>query len=155
MKLRRILNEIGQIVSPPGMKLSRTSVMFTYDGEKYVIHFKIVLKMQNRIALKIEYATSSGGFNLTNQNQPLKIFSYIFGGIEEWIKKYQNNKEIVYISYNPKSEDGETPEKDVINRRDKIYRLYIKKLADQYDTEVNFQIGGNVFARFNPPLTIT
>ena len=151
MKLRKILNEIGNTTIPPNTKFSTNNIKFKFENINYQIDFRIGVEDAERFSVFIDFY-ANGDTSLTNQNQPLKVMSYIFGCIEEWLRR--KKKKCIYIGYNPKSESDETPNILSVNKRDRVYRMYLSKIADKFGSEVEFLIHGNVIARFNPPLIV-
>ena len=168
MKLKQILNEIGdsnQIPSGAKFLVLKNSgeVEFSFLGDKYLIHIRIPIQQNNRIALTIDFYTLENNMDLTNKGQALKVMSYVVGCIEEWIKRYNkkfNQTEIVYIKYDPKSEESEEQDFDKIsknesaNKRDRLYRTFIEKFAKRYNSNVTFTTQGGVVAKFEPNLIV-
>ena len=169
MKLKKIyksvLNEIGDSSStPPNSRyfVSRNSgeVEFAFGKSNYIIVIRIPILQENKMALSIDFTTRESDLEMTNQHQALKVMSYIVGGLEEWLSRYKTKFyndlgiEIVYIKYDPKSEESEEWNADDFNRRDKIYRAFLTKFAKKYNTSVSFQEGSGIVAKFNPSLKI-
>lgn len=97
---------------------------------------------------------------MTNRNAALQVMSYVVGGVEMWLSKYKDkylngeNLVIPYIKFNPKSEDTENWSSDDLNRRDRLYRVYITKFASRYGSTASFSVVSGINAVFNPNLTI-
>lgn len=168
MKLRKIyesiLTEIGDSAQvPPGATFSlgknAGKIEFSLSGEQYLVLIKFLFIDAGKGAIQIDFITASSGFsaNLTNKGEPLKVMGYVVGSIEEWLirynKKYlKSSLIIVYLKYNPKSEEDE--EKGAGNKRDRLYRMFIEKFAKKYNSSVNFSTTGGIIAQFKPPLEI-
>lgn len=170
MKLRplynQLLTEIGDSIQiPPGVSFSAHStggnVKFNYLEDDYEITIKFPIKQGNKLAVEISFGTRRNKQWMTNKNQPLKIMSYIVGCVEEFLKRYAkkydkvDNLEIVYIKFNPETEDStDTSSEGNINRRDRLYKAYINNFAKRYESTVSWSSSGGIIAKFNPPLII-
>lgn len=168
MKLKQILNEIGdsnQIPSGAEFLVLKNSgeCEFSFLGDKYLIHIRIPVNRDNSIVLTIDFYTLEGNMDLTNKGNPLRVMSYVVGCIEEWIKQYNkkfSQTEIVYIKYDPKSEESEEQDFDKIskndsaNKRDRLYRNFIEKFAKKYNSKTIFTTQGGVVAKFEPYLIV-
>lgn len=168
MKLREIykgiLKEIGDSIQPPPngqYKVSTHggSVYFNFLDDKFQIDIRLPVVQSNKMALGVDFTTESSGFNMTNKGQPLKVMSYVTGGIEKWLQKYSQQEldggeiELVYIKFNAKGEDDELDRYDS-NRRNKLYQYYLTKFAKQYNASVQFDFTNGTTARFQPHLKI-
>lgn len=163
MKLRTILNEIGSRVTPPPrasymINQSDGKVAFDTDGIGYIVNISIPAAMLGKIMLVVSFETHGGNYDMTNLNKPLQVMSYVVGAIKEFVSKYNKkygSHSLVYIQYSPKSEENEKWSRDNLNRRDKMYRIFIEKFAQEYGSSTSFSVsGGNIVARFDPPIVI-
>lgn len=95
---------------------------------------------------------------MTNHHQALRVMSYIVGSIDYWLRKYKNKYfkneplKLIYMKFNPKSEEGEI---GADNRRNRLYQSYITKFAKRYNSTVTFSNTGGIIAKFNPELEIS
>lgn len=151
MNLMNLLIEIGQLEMPQNVIFGSKLVKFKFKNVKYEIKFRIPIETDDKFVVFIDFL-ANGNFDMTKQNEPLKVMGYIFGCIEEWIKR--KNKRCIYIGYNPKSENYEIFDQLLGNKRDRIYRMYIQNIAKKYNSEVEFIVGPNVTAKFSPPLYV-
>ena len=176
MKLRpiyeSILNEIGDSAQvPPGVKFNVGeqvgNCQFKFLESNYKIEIRIPIQNENKIALTVDFYTTDesnrfkpGDYDLTNKGQPLKVMSFIVGSIEEWINQYKekfhqnDDLEVIYIKYDPKSENAEDFSNTDGNSRHRLYRIFIEKYAKRNGSSVTFSTTGGIVAQFKPPLTI-
>jgi len=160
MKLRKIyesiLNEIGDSAQvPPGAKFTDHIIKFDFGELTFIVNINKLVDYDNKLAISVDFTTEFKAFDLTGQNQPLKLMSYIIGGIFEWLDKFHRGKELIYIKYDPRSEQSEMkPGEYSPNQRDKLYRILIEKHAKKYGSSVNFSTTGGIIAQFKPPLEI-
>ena len=163
MKLRSILNEIGDRFSlPPGtrfqVKETNGTAKFKLGKLEYIVKIKVPLAMSARMVIVVDFETQTGGTDMTNAGNALEVMSSVVGSIEAWLKQYIKKygpHKLVYIKYNPKSEEGsEVWSQDNLNRRDKLYRVFISKFAQKYNSSVEFDSSGGITAKFKPELTI-
>lgn len=171
MKLRKlyeqILNELGDISEVPSGATFRVHeyegiVNFAFLGNTYKLSIRLPIKQGNKAALTVDFTTNELSDELTNKGQALKVMSYIVGCIEEWLRRYKkyylNNDalELMYIMFNPKSEYSELGKEsdDGVNKRDRIYRMYIDKFAKNHGSTVAWSTSGGVIAKFTPNIII-
>lgn len=163
MKLRDILYEIGDRFALPAnakMTVSEGSgtVKFKLGKFDYIVKISVPVAMSGRMAMVVDFETLTTGTDMTNAGNALEVMSSVVGSIEGWVKQY--NKKygqhgLVYIKYNPKSEgDDETWTPDSLNRRDKLYRVFISKFAQKYKSSVDFDSSGGITAKFKPELSV-
>lgn len=170
MKLRWILNEIGDTINIPhgiNVVVSEYSgnVKFKFLDVFYTIEIRIPIKQDNKIVVSVDFYTTTDGkrfdpqtsYNITNQHQALKVMSYIVGSIEYWLKQYKDKffksipLQLIYIKFDPKAEEDES---GADNRRNKLYQAFITKFAKRYGSTVTFSNTGGITAKFNPELTL-
>ena len=167
MKLRfifeSILNEIGDSSQiPSGAKFSISEfkglVKFNFMSDDYTVEIRLPVKQDIGMGMTVDFfANNDQNAGMTNKGHALKIMSFVVGSIEEWIRRYYKkfgSLPIFYLKFNPKSESEETQNKDGINSRDRIYRIFIEKFAKKYNSTVIFSNVGGISAQFKPPLTI-
>lgn len=170
MKLKQILNEVlneigDRINLPTGVDyniqndLITSKFKFLNDTYSIKINIKQDNIENNKLILDIDvlfYIESDSAFQMTNKNQPLALLSNISGIIIESLKKYKEyhydsdlEVQIHELTYTPKSEEEDEYADDInslfgpINKRDKLYRVFIEKFAKIMNGDV-------VFFRFDP-----
>lgn len=167
MKLRRlyesILNEIGDSVQVPNASyfVSKNSgeVKFNFLGDEYFISVRLPILDDSSSPIKMVAAIDfdiNGGTDhtMTNKHNALKLMSFVVGGLEEWFKRYSKKFgtiQVIYIKYNPKSEEDETIVANS-NKRDRVYRMFIEKFAKRYGSAVSFSTSGGISSNFKPPI---
>lgn len=163
--LEQIIKEIGEAGKvPPDAKFTigehDGTVHFTFMEDKYEIQIRFPIKQDNSVVMTTDFYTEANKENMTNKNQALKVMSYVVGCIEEWLIRYKKKflkgqeLQVIYIKYNPKSEEGESSTESGMNARDRIYRVYLEKFAKRYGSNVSFSTGNGTVAKFDPKLTI-
>lgn len=167
MKIKEIFNsiltEIGDTATPaPSARFVvgeyKGSVEFPFLDDQYNIDIRLPIKTDEYMTMAIDFDVDGNDeYAMTNKNNALKVMSFVVGGVEEWIRRY--NKKfgklpIVYIKYNPKAENSETSAESGINARDRIYRMYIEKFANRHGSSTTFYNQGGIVAKFEPRLTI-
>lgn len=165
--LEQMLSEIGDISKAPHSGKYYIGphsgiIEFQFIGLKYKVDIRLPIKSGNKIAISVDFTTEQEEDNMTNQHQALKVMSYIVGSLQEWLhrykKKYFRNDvlELVYIKFNPKSETAEIGKQndDSTNKRDRLYRMYIKKYAESHNSSVSFHTSGGIIAKFDPYIKI-
>lgn len=170
--LEQIIYEVGNRSEVPPGAIFNTSqykghVKFSFLQDEYTIEIRLIINAPKdeeniiKIALGVDFYTGDVNNDMTNKHQALKLMSYIVGSIEEYLIRLQkeeargNSLQLLYIKFNPKSEEHEhTKMVDVINRRDRLYRIYIDSFANKYGSTVTFSSMGGIVAKFDPPIII-
>lgn len=96
MKLRTIyesiLNEIGDSIQvPPGATFGHGAIEFKFENTIYYIWIS-PFEHNGLLSLSIDFLVPETKTDMTNQNKPLKVMSYIVGSIEEWLSRYYSKK---------------------------------------------------------------
>lgn len=161
MKLKQILNEIGDSIRLPNgninvMQETAGTFTFSIDNIWYIcyITFPIYDNIKSKIVITVAFNSTNDeddSYKLTNQNVPLKVLSYVVGGLElyimKWKKKFNKNKDVhvVYVKFTAKQESDELG-----NKRARVYKKFIEKFASRYNVSVNFSGGTNeIVAKFD------
>ena len=124
IKFRDILTEIGDNIQiAPGSTFTINenggTVSFKHSNDTYHVDIRLLINMSDKIAMSIDFYANDST-EMTNQNNALKIMSFVLGSIQEWLTIYAKRyggKELIYIKYDPKKEDAEPG-----NRRDTLYQ---------------------------------
>ena len=61
---------------------------------------------------------------------------------------------MVYIKFNPKSEEDDVADADGVNKRDKMYRAYIDRFASKNGSSVTYTTSSGIVSKFNPNIII-
>lgn len=166
--IENIITEIGDKSEvPPGSTFTVDEhfgkVEFRFEQEYYTIEVRVPVAILPKITISVDFYTGDKNDNMTNKHAALKVMSYITGCIEEWLIRYKekfaseyDSIQVVYIKYNPKSEfSKDYKDSDGVNRRDRLYKIYIEKFAKKYESSVTWSTDGGVIAKFNPSIEIT
>lgn len=159
------INEIGNTSTPPpgasySISTGNGHVSFDFSGHKYIVDIRVPVQQGPKIALTLDFTTADKGDSMTNANRALTVMSYIVGSIETWLEKYKKKYfpgeplSVVYIKYNPKSEESEDWGEAQSNKRDRLYRMYLEKFGRKHGTSTSFVTQGGIIAKFDPPLII-
>lgn len=170
IKLKTIL-EIGEPKKPKNinfksMSLYETVIEISVGDLKYTIDIRthpamelLALPMIGNMFVDFYVSSNKDKYQMTNKGNALEVMSNIMGAIVLFFDKYyksfiKNSKYddgtlmLKNLGYNPKYEHEDD------TRRDRIYRMYIKKLASKHKSKVSFSESGGITAIFNPPLTL-
>lgn len=165
MEIYRLIEVGDRVKSPPGatyhLNKNGSIFLFRLDDLSYKVNIDVTDHYES-VALNVYFKSFEAEYDLTNKHQALKLMSYIVGGIAECMKKYKEEftpeKDVLKIDtiyYTPKSEDDETGSSEVINKRDSLYRAFVKKFANSYNSDVTFDVSRDlVTAYFEPYLEI-
>ena len=168
LKLKNIINEIiteiGTIPKPPSnarFTVWKHSgiVNFSINNLNYIIDIRVIIQQDNKIAISVDFSTAEHEYELTNAKNPFLIIGYIMASVEEWLIHYSKqycdqNCELIYLKFDPKSENDENLDADMLNKRGRIYKLYITKFSEKYNSTAQFSNVGGIVAKFNPPINI-
>lgn len=157
IKFKDIITEIGDNIQiAPGSSFTINdnggTVSFKFLSDTYFVDIRLIINMSDKIAVSIDFY-ANGSAEMTNQNNALKVMSFVLGAIQEWLDRYVKRygpKELVYIKYDPKKEEVESG-----NRRDTLYKYYLTKFAKSKDSKVSFSETGGIVAKFEPAIKIT
>lgn len=156
IKFRDILTEIGDNIQiAPGSTFTINenggTASFKYLNDTYFVDIRLLINISDKIAISIDFY-ANGSTEMTNQNNALKIMSFVLGATQEWLTRYAkkyDEKALIYIKYDPKKEDDESG-----NRRDTLYKYYLTKFAKAKGSNVSFSAVGGIVAKFDPAIKI-
>lgn len=168
IKLKNILNEIiteiGDVSTVPNNAHFSVSnldgqVTFKINDLNYVIYIRVIIKQEYNFAVAVDFKTEETEYELTNAQNPILIMGYIMASIEKWLKLYSkkycdSQGKLIYLKFDPKSEDSENLDNSNLNKRGRVYKMYITKFAQRYNTNPQFITSGGIVAKFNPPIEI-
>lgn len=166
LKLKNIINEIiteiGDVSTVPNNAHFSVSnldgqVTFKINDLNYVIYIRVIVKQEYNFAVAVDFKTEENEYELTNAQNPILIMGYIMASIEKWLKLYSkkycdSQGKLIYLKFDPKSENDENLDTDMLNKRGRIYKLYITKFSEKYNSTAQFSNVGGIVAKFNPPI---
>lgn len=160
--LAEIITEIGDVSTVPNNAHFSVSnldgqVTFKINDLNYVIYIRVIIKQEYNFAVAVDFKTEENEYELTNAKNPLLIMGYIMASIEKWLKLYSkkycdSQGKLIYLKFDPKSEDDENLDANVLNKRGRVYKMYITKFSEKYNSTPQFSTTGGITAKFNPPI---